>query len=368
MAEPSHSAPAHPAYWRTIRTALGLALLGYLLYLVRGILPVFLVSLLLAYVLAPVIDRLERRGWRRGWGVAVVYLGFLALFALLVLLVLPPLISELGGLAASISDFPEQLMRIWQAQTGGSEQAQSRLQEQAVSFLRTHGDRLAAGLARWLSRLFEVLRGSLALIFSFLLLPIITYYFVRDIHQIRRAVREHLPRRYRAEVVETVHEVERMLGRYLRAQFVVSLAIAVAASVLLQMWQLVFHTRYALLLGILAGFLSIIPVIGPLLLWISVGLVAYLTGTPPLWAAVVNVGSLVALNQTFDNLITPRLMGEAVGVHPLWIMFALMVGGHLLGLVGMLLAVPAAATVQIALRHSRAQTSAAGADQPSDHC
>jgi len=146
-----------------------------------------------------------------------------------------------------------------------------------------------------------------------------------------------------------------MLGRYMRAQFVVSIAIAVAASLILQGWQLVFHTRYALLFGALAGLLSVIPVIGPLVLWVSVGLVAYLTGSPPVWAALASVGSLVVLNQVFDSIITPRLMGEAVGVHPLWIIFALMVGGHLLGLVGMLIAVPAAATAQIVLRHSLAE-------------
>jgi predicted PurR-regulated permease PerM len=369
MAEAEQSQPPRAGITtHTLRTVLIVAAVAYLLYLVRSILPVFLVSLLLAYVLAPLLDRLEKRGWRRGWGVALVYAGFLLFFAVVVILVLPPIVTEVGSLASSVSEYPAKLVTMWSGYFGEGGGARSPLAEQAASFLRTHGDRLAAGVAQWLNRMLQAARGSVAVIFSFLLLPIITYYFVRDLGEIRRAAREILPRRYKADVVETVGEVERMLGRYLRAQFVVSLAISVSAALLLSVWQLAFHVRYALLLGVLAGFLCVIPMVGALTLWVLVGLVAYLTGSPPVWAMVASVGSLVALNQVFDNIVTPRLMGEAVGVHPLWIIFALMVGGHLLGLVGMLIAVPAAATVQIVVRHSRAQAMAAGTDQASDHC
>jgi len=360
--------PRNPALaWRTVRLIALTAFCFYLLYLLRGVLPVFVVSFLLAYVLSPLVDRLEKRGWRRGWCVALVYLGFLAPFAILVLVLLPLLVGELGDLAGLIARLPGRIALLWEAQMR-QRSVWTPLIEQALSYVQTHGDRLAASLGKWLTTLLRALRGSLALAFSFLLTPIITYYFIRDMAAVRRLVRETLPRRYRAEVVEAVREVERMLGRYVRAQFVISLLIAVSASLILGTWQLVFHSRYALLLGVLGGLLSVIPVIGALTLWIITALVTYLTAASPLWATVAAVGSLVALNQLFDNLITPRLMGEAVGVHPLLIIFALIVGGHLLGLAGMLIAVPAAATAQIAFRHFVARSSDSGAPQASDDC
>lgn len=147
-------------------------------------------------------------------------------------------------------------------------------------------------------------------------------------------------------------EVSHMLGQYVRGMALVCLAIGTTNAVVLHVLGMVFGTQYGLLLGALAGVAYLVPYLGMVTICSAAGVLAYLTAGHSAWlAAVLSVGCILAVNQVYDTLVMPRIVGRKVGLHPLAIMLALLAGGTLFGIAGMFLATPVAAIVKIALTH-----------------
>lgn len=323
-----------------------------LLYLARSVLPVFIVGLFIAYVLDPLIDRLEARGWRRRVGIALVFGAFLVILAVGIFLLVPPIVSQLQSFARNILSYQEKAQifinsLIERAQEAGGDFPGTGLPQYAQEALDRLGKTLTQTVSNVLFALLAWLRGSLGLAFSFVLLPIVTYYFLRDFDPVKAKVKAALPASQREKTVATVRAIEAMVGRFLRGMFCVCLGVGAVASLVLWCLGLVFHFEYALLVGMFAGLTYAIPFIGA---WATVALgtgMAFLTGDPGPYAALAVFVALIAINQTFDSLITPSVVGKSIGLHPLWIIFTLLVAGKLFGFVGMLVAWPVAGIIQI---------------------
>lgn len=332
---------------------IGLAALAILvlvfLWQVRSILPLFLVGFFIAYLLDPLVDKLEEKGLSRTGGTVVVFTAFFFLALILLVVLLPPLIDQIVKLVQAFLppngscyllivgaiDFVEKQMLKGEV-TPFLEQSLKRILEQLGNFLL---NRLQAAVA--------TLMGLISLI----ILPFIVFYALQVVDPIRERLRWWVPTEYREHLSGLTQEVGMLVGRYVRGYIVLCIAVGIISTLFLTVCRWIFGMEYILAIGILSGATYAVPYFGALVTTIAGGLAAFTTAQHHqiLCTVVVLIG-LIGINQTFDWLIMPRVVGQKVGLHPLIVIFAIMAGGVLFGVIGMLLAMPAAGAVKLTLQ------------------
>ena len=318
----------------------------FALGLVQSILMPFATGFAIAYVLAPAVARLERMGVRRSLAsLAVVVLFLLGIALLLVILV--PLIQ--GQIVQLIARVPN-LVRELQDQLGRLiVLLQEHLPAEDVSKVRdVIGAKLAEAMT-WLASLLQgMITSSLAIlnIVSLVVVtPIVTFFLLRDWEAMVAHVDSYLPR----QSVETVRGQARLVSDtlvgFVHGQALVCLVLAIYYGTALTLTGI----TSGIALGLLIGVLAIIPILGVTTgLILSVGLAANQFGR---WTEVLIVCAIFAVGQlTEANFLTPKLIGERIHLHPVWVIFALFAGGTLAGFVGVLVAVPAAAVIGVLAR------------------
>lgn len=334
------------------RSWLGLAalvLVGWLIHQLQPVLMPFLVGILLAYLGDPLVDRLEARGLTRTWGVVAVFSVF-TLLLLLMLLVLVPLLGRqllrLYELLPQLIDWLQQVALPWlQLQLGVS--ADLWQLERLKALLGEHLGQ-ATDIAGML--LTQVTSSSLALlawIGNLVLIPVVSFYLLRDWDLMLAHLRNLLPRRREGLVVVLVGECHEVLGAFLRGQLLVMLALALVYAVGL----MVVGLELGLLIGLLAGLASIVPYMG-FVVGIVAALVAALFQFGLDWLPLLGVLLVFTVGQLLEGMwLTPKLVGDRIGLHPVAVIFAILAGGQLFGFTGVLLALPVAAVVMVLLRH-----------------
>lgn len=329
----------------------GLFLCGWLIYLLTPILSPFLVAMLLAYMGDPLVDRLERRGLSRTWGVVIVF----ALFSLLLLIMLLVLIPMLGRQLVHLYELAPQGLDWLQHQALPWLQAQLGLAEGFWRF-----DQLKQALSEHLGKTTDILGGllaqatasSLALLGwlgNLLLIPVVAFYLLRDWDLMLAKLRNLLPRARERLVVRLVGECHEVLGAFMRGQLLVMLALAGIYSVGL----MVVGLELGLLIGLLAGLASIVPYMG-FIVGFGAAVVAALFqyGGFELYP-LIGIAVVFGIGQLLEGmLLTPMLVGDRIGLHPVAVIFAILAGGQLFGFTGVLLALPVAAVIMVLLRHA----------------
>ena len=324
---------------------------AYLLYLVRGALPVFLIAGLIAYALEPVLLRLERRGYTRRRAVGLVFLVFLLLFCSGVLMAsaawqqAQTLSLHFPAYADKISEIVNQsrngigrFQHLPKSLQNSLNEAITEFQTKAPAEIEQH---LQAGVTWMLSSL-----GLLAVFV--VVMPIVTFWMMLEMSNIRARILMIVPPNYRGDVVEIVTSINELLGRYVRGQAIVCSLFGVLCTIDFHVLHFLYGMEYPLVLGILAALIYIVPYVGMATIALSAGLTAYFTSTSsPATAAVIAVVSCVVFNLTIDYGISPRVLGRGVGLHPLMVIFALLCGAQLGGILGMILAVPFVASLKV---------------------
>lgn len=326
-----------------------LALLLAFLYAVMPILTPFLVSLLIAYMGDPLVDKLEERGLSRTLGVIVV-------FAVIVLILA-------GVLAFLVPLISKQLVKLY----GMLPQMVDWVQHTAVPWLHTKlgvpsdildGDKLKQAFSEHLDKtsgaagflLTKVTASGMALfgfVANFVLIPVVSFYLLRDWDILVDKVRGLLPRRGEGAVVKMAKECHEVLGAFIRGQLLVMLALGGIYATGLMLLGL----DLGLLVGLLAGLASIVPYMG-----FAVGITAALLAGVFQFGfelyPLLGIVGVFALGQALEGMVlTPLLVGDRIGLHPVAVIFAIMAGGQLFGFTGVLLALPAAAVIMVLLRH-----------------
>jgi len=319
------------------------------LYLLAPVLTPFLVAGLLAYLGDPLIDRLEARKIPRSWAVALVFGALLLGLLLLLLLLIPLSAHQFKGLMqrmpAYLDGFQSGALPWLQSVLGvdPSSFELDRLRAQFIEYAREIGD-LAGGLL-------ASFRASSTAVFNWLanlvLVPVVTFYLLRDWDLLVAAVRDLLPRRVEPTVSKLARESDEVIGAFLRGQFIVMGALGILYSVGLA----IIGLDFSLLIGLFAGLVSFVPYLGLIVGIATAGFAAILQFHSML--SVVPVLIVFGVGQTISDLfLTPKLVGDRIGLHPVAILFAVLAGGHLFGFFGILLALPAAAVVAGVLRHA----------------
>ncbi|PIY42947.1 MAG: hypothetical protein COZ06_23975 [Armatimonadetes bacterium CG_4_10_14_3_um_filter_66_18] len=344
---------AEPLLTRRQVRLLGYAVLAggllWALYRCRSVFPVFLLGFLLAYIFDPVLDWLQTKGSSRSRATLLVF-GVLTVLGLAAAAVLVPiivsqvqsLVTDYGAYKATLGELASRVEG-WAGRFDPSGQTLDAVRE-AWTKLGTYAVKLAPRVGAWIA-------GSVSSLFLLLVLPLITYYFMQEIDPLRARIRRLLPADYAAEIVKISGEINQMLGRYIRGQATVCLLVGASTTAVLLIQTAAFGMRYALLCGLLAGATSVVPFLGASISASVAGLIGYVTTGNSWLCAGLALGSVVGVNQLFDNVITPRIVGKSIGLHPLTVMFALMAGGALSGILGMIIAVPAAASLKALLVH-----------------
>ncbi|HVF10041.1 MAG TPA: AI-2E family transporter [Abditibacteriaceae bacterium] len=325
------------------------ALGAYLLYLVRGVLPLFMVAALLAYAMEPALKVLERRGYSRRGAVGFVALVFVLFFFLLVAL-LSSAWQQVQSLNKGFANYQKGVnslvqqnqrrldrMRLPGDVKKGINDAIEDFKKNAVNTVGTRLQGTVTGILGSLSTLLILL----------IVLPIITLWFMIEMNPLRARVLMLVPPIYRRDVTEIAGSINELLGRYVRGQMIVCGLFGVLCTITFHILHFAYGMDYPLVLGIAAAFLYIVPYIGMASLAAAAGLTAYFTSSSPVLCTAIAVGSCVVFNLVIDYGITPRVIGSGVGLHPLMVIFALLAGAQVGGILGMILAVPVTASLRV---------------------
>lgn len=328
--------------WRWLFISIVFVLGLILLVRVKPVLSPFLLAFALAYLLSPVVKGLERRGIGRRWAIAWVFIGIIILLGTTLFLVLPKLYSELSKLALVL---PITLQTFDQYIQGFRANFHSSgLPDQVAQVLDGHLGQgevfLAERLQEFLQNLPEML-GSLSL---FILSPVLAIYFLADWERLNKGCLRLVPQRGRMEWQRVLQDINHVVRRFVRGNLIVAVIVGILSGIGVK----IIGMDYALLIGLLCGVFDLIPYFGPLIGAVPSVLLG-LTKSPGMGLKVAIV--ILIVQQLESSLISPKLMGDSVGLHPIWIVFVLLAGGELAGFWGMLLSVPLAAVIRVVLRH-----------------
>ncbi len=325
-----------------------IAVSGILLYLLAPILTPFIVAAVLAYISDPLVDRLEARKLPRTLAVVVVFV-VLSLIAVLTLLVLVPMIERQIDVFAqklpSYIHFLQHKLLPGIYQLMGIDEGDGLLLDLKSSLQSYWGT--AGGFTQQI--LSSVTRSGLAFaatLANLLLIPVVTFYLLRDWDHLVARINELLPRRSQGVVTRLAKESDVVLGSFLRGQLMVMMALAAIYSIGLSIVGL----DLAVLIGLSAGLISFVPYLGFVVGILFAGIAAIvqfqdLTHLGYI-AIVFGVGQAVE-----GMLLTPLLVGDRIGLHPVAVIFAVLAGGQLFGFIGVLLALPVAAVLAVILRY-----------------
>jgi len=326
-----------------------LFLIGWLIYQLSPILSPFLVGILLAYLGDPLVDRLERWKLSRTWGVILVFSLF-TLLCLLLLLVLVPMLGKqlmhLYELAPLGLDWLQLTALPWVQARFGLDDDFWRVDQLKSAFSANLGSTKDV-VAIILSQATASSIALLAWLANLLLVPVVCFYLLRDWDLIMAKLRTLLPRRREDTVMALMRECHEVIGAFLRGQLLVMLALAVVYSAGLMLGGV----ELGLLIGVLAGLASIVPYMG-FVVGIGAAVIAVLFQFGLELYPLLGVAAVFTVGQMMEGmLLTPLLVGDRIGLHPVAVIFAVLAGGQLFGFTGVLLALPVAAVIMVLLRH-----------------
>lgn len=317
-----------------------LAVSGWLLGRLAPVLTPVFVSLLIAYFLDPLIDRFEERRVSRTLAIAFVATGALAAGAVFAWVVVPTLAREIG---TALTRLPVQVGEHW-------DNLRVVLQDRFGRDLDVEAQRVAEGLAAEaqaiLGGVLQSMLDSVNTLLNLVLIPVFTFYFLRDFDRLKVMPMALVPPRHRPVVLDKARAMDLVVGEWVRGQIQVALILAVLYAVGLG----VIGLKLGVFIGLFAGVLNIVPYLGGA---IGVGLsllMALIYGDDPM-QMMLFVAIVFAVVQVLEGyLITPRLVGEKVGMSPVMVMVVLLVGGSLFGFFGLLLSIPAVAAGTVVAR------------------
>ncbi len=331
-----------------------LALAATLLFFwyLQDILLPFIAGFVVAYFLDPVAHRLQRLGLSRLMASIAILIGVSLIIVLAFVLVVPAMASQIGKLVSEIPTLSQQLMQLvdqWAPQwlkdlvtsQGGD----------LPSTLNEYGGKIALWIASFASTIWSGSKALVNIVSLLIITPVVAFYLLLDWPQLVRRVDAWLPRQHKEELRQIFWDIDRSLAGYIRGQGTVCLILAIFYG--LAFWLV--GLKSGLAIGIAMGLLAFIPFFGALF----GGALAVVVGLVQFWPNELHVlgivGVLVVGQLVESNFLSPKLVGELIGLHPVWMMLALFAFAYVFGILGLLLAVPLAATTGVLVRHGLAR-------------
>lgn len=323
----------------------GLATLALLAFigLFKGVLTPFVLGIAIAYLLNPLVKGFATKGIKRTTSTALIITLFFVAIALLIILISPIIAKESTELVAAMPGYLDKIFMLIQPYTQWfQENVGAGYVEDAKGFLKDNISKIlsvSGGIAGGIAAGGQAVIG---IVTTLVLTPLVAFYMMKEWPAITDWVEDLIPRQNEKMIKDLIQQIDRKLAGFIRGQLTVAFLLGLIYALALTVAGL----NYGFLIGVVAGFLSIIPMVGSTVglivavavAWFQSGEIQYVL----IIAAIFIVGQIVE-----GNILSPKLLGDSVGLHPLWILFALMAGGSLFGILGMLIAVPVAAIIGV---------------------
>lgn len=325
---------------------LGIALVACL-YLLKSILMPFLTGLLVAYAMNPAVRRFETWGISRNLGTGFMILSFFLSIGLLLFIAIPFIQTELLLLASHIPQYGERIMAALKPLL---DEASLYIEPTDLERLRSLASSYMGDVISWGIRVLAgILTNGLAianLISLIVITPIVAFYCLRDWPTIISSLDRWIPRPYEPTLKHIFRDINQTIGGFAKGQALVCLMVGTYYAITLTLAGLDF----SFVVGVIIGIMAFIPYVGAtvgFMLSIGIALAQF-----PDWHSVGVIAAIFAVGQTIEGyLLIPYFVGDRIGLHPVWVLFALLAGGVLYGFVGILFALPVAAAIGVIIRH-----------------
>ena len=351
-----------PRGWRnTSLVVLGLLILGFA-WSIRSVVNPLLLGYLGAYILHPAVERLERRGFSRRSSVLMIFLSAFAVSAAIALAIglqLRNLVRDVVQNEEMRTKFGAKFeeLRNWLKEylpEGYEVPDPAEMWAQVQAFLSEHTSavgKAGAATVEAAGGLFDivgnVIGGIVALGGLFVLVPLYTYYMLFEISRVNAWFRGYIPKGEQERFTRVAGQIGSVLANFFRGRLLVCLL----KGVLITLGLLIVQVPYPILFGMLGGFLSVIPFVGPTAAFLGAFVVAITQGDMGLWGAVIRTGLVFGVAEVLEGyVLIPKIMGDSLGLHDVVVLFALLAGGAALGMFGVLIALPLTATIVILFR------------------
>jgi predicted PurR-regulated permease PerM len=328
---------------------IAIALAGWLLYLLAPVLTPFVAAALLAYIGDPLADRLQRLRLPRTVAVVCVFVLTFLFIAVLVMLVLPLVRTQVAALLEALPSIVAQVEKVWLPRVADFLDFAPEDDVGVAAFLSRYSE-MAGSWGKALLVSVGKSGGALAAaVISLFLVPILTFYMLRDWDFIMSRLAALVPSKHQDTIFRLARETDEVLGAFLRGQILVMLALSVIYSLGLSLVGL----KFAIAIGVVSGLVSFVPYLGFVFGILLAGLTVVLEPDPLL--RLVGVVATFTIAQFIEgSVLTPKLVGDRIGLHPVIVIFAIAAGGQLFGFFGILLALPAAAVLSVLVRYAYA--------------
>lgn len=296
----------------------------------------FVFAIIIAYILNPLVEMLTERKMNRTAAVALIYFILIGSIIVALVYIIPIIILELDKLIDTLPFYTREVQKIL-ANIKTTYLTSLPLAFQEIIDRNIH--RMEELLLAWLQKIADAIIGIFSNMLSIILAPILGFYFLRDLNKIKECTILIIPISYRKIVLQWFERFSSTLGRYFRSQLIVSLIIGALTTISM----MILGVDFAFLIGLVAGLTNIIPYFGPLIgimPAVAIALLRYPYKIP--WIIV----SMLIIHQLESGIISPHIVGEHVGLHPITVILALLTGGTFFGLIGLILAVPTAALMK----------------------
>ena len=323
-----------------------IAIVAYIVFINRSrlvdVITPFIIGALIAYILNPLVGKLQIKKIPRWAAIALVYLGFLILIAISLCYFIPKLYSNISDLILNIPDYTEEYNKkfsSFQAQIDYSALPQ-QVKDIVISQMQANIIAIRELFLAFLKNSLGAINSVFSLFFNFILALFIAFYILKDLELFKARMRTLIPRRWRGMATSAAGEINVLIAGFIQGQLLIAVIVAALEIVGLS----IAGVKYAFILGIIGGIANIIPYFGPFIGVVPAVTIALLDS--PL-RALFAVLVFVIVQQIDNAVITPRIMSERCGMHPLLIIFVVLLGGSLFGVLGLILAVPATAVIKV---------------------
>lgn len=306
----------------------------------------FLLALFIAFLLNPLLVRLENKGLSRLMAVILTSTLFIAVFAAVVFLLVPQLVSQGADLARNMPQYARSLEKGVDHFLASQATILKRvsLPTSASELLRQFPDQIHIFSTSALTIVSRFVLSVASKVTWLVIVPLVTVWLLINWNSQCAAFYRLLPKAHKDRMIGIIDTIASVLNSYVRGAIVVAVLYGAVTALIL---ALIFRMPYSLVLGLIAGLVSPIPYIGSMIIMLSTGIVAYAANPSAGYVIAVLIAMTLQNNVLFDNFIAPRILGGSVGLSLPWSILALMVGGSLMGITGMILAVPVGATIRV---------------------
>ena len=343
-------------FFSRLQWALFLVAVGALIWVLTPVLTPFAASLLLAWMGNPVVGRLQKRGMSRNGAVMLVFSLMLTTLITLIVVLVPLIQEQIVILADSLPRYLDWLVSTgvpWIRAKTGFDLSVWLDPGHIIETLKRNWQGASGFATQVLTYLTQSSFAVLGWFANLVLIPFLTFFFLRDWNQLVQRAADLIPRARARTVGMLAADSDAVLGSFLRGQFLVMLAMGLFYAIGLLMVGL----EVGVLIGLLAGLLTFVPYLGPMTVLIG-GVIAALVQFGD-WQHLVGVLAVWGVGQILESyVLTPKLVGDRVGLSPVTVVFAVMTGGSLFGFLGMLLALPVASVANVLIRHMMKQYTA----------